>query len=87
MNEMEKMLQDYRLTTAKILYHKPDHPWFLQTFVWQELDLIPQYPELKKFLKFWEDNLDGRLHSVVVTSSGLIKPQEFTFAKGEFNIH
>lgn len=86
MHDLEKMLNDYRLTTAKILYHRPDHPWLLQTFVWQELDLLPRYPELKKFLKFWEDNLYGKLHSVIVTSSGLIKPQEFSFAKGEFHV-
>ena len=32
--EMELMLRGYGLTTAKILYHFPDHPHLLQTFVW-----------------------------------------------------
>ena len=29
---------DWRLTTAEILYHLPDHPGVLQTFIWQKLD-------------------------------------------------
>ena len=29
-------LRDYRLTTAEILYHMPDHPKLLQSYVWQE---------------------------------------------------
>ena len=30
--------------------------------------------QLMKFLDFWEDNLDGRLHSVRVASCDVIKP-------------
>ena len=57
-------MRDYRLTTAEILYHMPDHPGLLQTYVWQELDLAPQFPELQRFLDFWSRSLDGKLHSV-----------------------
>ncbi len=69
-------LRDYRLTTAEILYHMPDHPGLLQTYVWQALDLAPRFPELGKFLKFWERNLDGKLHSVRVANCELIKPPQ-----------
>ncbi len=84
---MSRMLEHYRITTAEILYHMPDHPWFLQTYLWQDLDLAPCFPVLMKFLKFWESNLDGKLHAVKVASQGLIKPAEFSFGKGEFTIH
>jgi len=67
-------LKDYRLTTAEILYHLPDHPTLLQTYIWQALDLAPRFPELHKFLQFWETNLDGKLHSVRVASCDIIKP-------------
>ena len=30
-------IPDWRLTTAEILYHLPDHPAVLQTFIWQKL--------------------------------------------------
>ena len=39
-----KQLDNYRLTTAEILYHFPDHPSLLQSYVWQELDLCPDFP-------------------------------------------
>lgn len=71
---LSRQLQDYRLTTAEILYHMPDHPGLLQTYVWQELDLAPRYPVLHQFLDFWSRNLDGRLHSVRVANLDLISP-------------
>ncbi|MEX1148095.1 MAG: hypothetical protein WEB93_06930 [Sphingomonadales bacterium] len=80
-------LQGYRLTTAEILYHLPDHPRFLQTYVWQDLDLAPRFPILKKFLAFWESNLDGRLHSVHVASTTLITPEELRFADVSLTLH
>ena len=67
-------MRDYRLTTAEILYHMPDHPGLLQAYVWQELDLVPQFPALRKFLDFWTRNLDGKLHSVRVGHAEIITP-------------
>src|SRR5215475_1544468 len=74
MGDFVKQLQSYRLTTAEILYHMPDHPHLLQTFIWQELDIAPRFPVLCRFLDFWSRRLDGKLHSVRVASTGLIKP-------------
>src|SRR3546814_12146768 len=33
-----------RLTTAEILYHMPNHPALLQSYVWQDYDLAPKFP-------------------------------------------
>ena len=87
MSDLALQLNDYRLTTAHIFYHLPDHPSLLQEFVWQNLDLAPQYPILRKFLLFWEKNLDGRLHSVQVASSDIIKPAGFRAAKEFLVLH
>ena len=87
MATLKTQLDGYRLTTAEILYHMPDLPSLLQSFVWQKLDLAPQFPELKKFLDFWEQRLDGKLHSVRVANAQLIKPAEVRLADGEFIIH
>lgn len=87
MSDLALQLNDYRLTTAHIFYRLPDHPSLLQEFVWQNLDLAPKFPVLRKFLDFWETNLDGRLHSVRVASSQIIKPAEMRFAKGQFHLH
>ncbi len=85
--ELELMLRDYRLTTAEILYHFPDHPALLQTYVWQELDLAPKFPTLKKFLAFWERELDGKLHSVKVMHAEIITPREFRLMSSPISIH
>ena len=87
MNDFEKQLRDYRLTTAEILYHMPDHPKLLQTYIWQELDLAPYFPELKRFLDFWTDRLDGKLHSVRMGSCGIIKPPSWMNTSYEFTLH
>ena len=62
--DFQRQLNGYGLTTAQILYRRPDHPWLLQTYVWQNYDLFPKFPELKRFLTFWMQKLDGPLHSV-----------------------
>jgi uncharacterized protein Usg len=84
MSSFENRLRGYRLTTAEILYHMPDHPELLQSFVWQELDIAPRFPALNKFLRFWDMTLDGRLHSVRVAARGIISDAELKYAGGEF---
>ena len=82
-----KQVNGYSLTTAHILYRRPDHHWLLQSYVWQAYDLFPEFPELQHFLAFWEENLDGPLHSVQVAHRKLIKPAELTAVDGEFRLH
>jgi len=80
----KKQIAGYGLTTAEILYHLPDHPKFLQTFIWQDYDIAPDFPTLIRFLNFWREKLDGPLHSVRVGHSKLIKPAEIKTLDGEF---
>ena len=80
-------LNDYRITTAEILYWMPDHQHVLQSFLWQNLDLAPQFPALTKFLDFWQRNLDGKLHEIRVANAALFKPAEFKFAPGLYHLH
>lgn len=87
MNRTELWRLGYRLTTAEILYHMPDHPGLLQTYLWQEFDLAPRFPILKKFLDFWEGNLEGRLHTVTVASSEIIVPKELRFTDVSLTLH
>jgi len=82
-----QVMKDWRLTTAEILYHMPDHPAVLQTFIWQKHDLAPKFPELARFLDFWKREIEGPLHSVRVASAALIKPAELKYANGVFLLH
>jgi len=87
MRNIELKLRGYRLTTAEILYHMPDHPGVLQTYIWQDLDLVPGFPVLNRFLRFWEASIEGRLHSVRVAARGIISDAELRMAGGEFTLN
>lgn len=80
MADLTKQLMDYRLTTAQILYHMPDHQDILQEFIWQDYDLAPKFPNLLKFLDFWEKKLDGPLHSVYVAKREIITSSDYRCA-------
>jgi uncharacterized protein Usg len=85
--DFKRQLEGYGLTTAEILYRRPDHPWLLQSYIWQRYDLFPKFPELQKFLGFWQARLEGPLHSVKVAHSKLIGPAELKAVGSEFRLH
>jgi uncharacterized protein Usg len=82
-----KQVNGYGLTTAHILYRRPDYHWLLQSYVWQAYDLFPEFPELQRFLNFWEKSLDGPLFAVTVAHSKLIKPAELRAVDGVLRLH
>src|SRR5262249_43335789 len=82
-----RQLQGSGLTTARIFYRRPDHPWLLQTYVWQQYDVWPEFPVLQKFLAFWRENLEGPLHSVTVAHARLLRPAEIRAGDGVFRLH
>jgi uncharacterized protein Usg len=84
MANLALQIKNYRLTTAEILYHLPDHPSLLQSFIWQNYDLAPLYPELRRFLDFWSRQIEGKLHSVKLASRGIVSASELSFASAEF---
>lgn len=75
-----------RVTTAELLYRLPDHPSVLQSFVWQKLDHAPGFPELHRFIGFWQREIEGPLHSVRVASAALWRPAEFHYVDGQFTL-
>lgn len=77
--EFDESLEDFRLTTAEILYRMPDYPEVIQTYLWQSLDRVPDFPKLNEFLCDWEGQLEGTLHSVRIGYVGLIQPGEWDF--------
>jgi uncharacterized protein Usg len=82
-----KQLEGYSLTTAEILYRIPDHPSLLQSYIWQEYDIFPQFPELRRFLDFWTTKLEGALFKVTVAHSRLIRAAELKMLDGEYRLH
>ena len=87
MTELERRIQGYRLTTAEILYHLPDHPILLQSFTRQTFDIEPEFPVLTRFLDFWERFIDGKLHSVRIGAARLIGTGDYRFVDHQLVLH
>ena len=82
--DVELQLSGHQLTTAEILYALPDYPRLLQTYVWQEYDLLPKLPLLHQFIAFWQRDIEGRLHQVTVSVREALGDARFTFYADEF---
>jgi uncharacterized protein Usg len=76
-----------RLTTAEILYHLPDHPHVIQSFIWQQMDLAPDFPALRRFLDFWIRGIEGKLHSVKIAQTPLVARSELRHANYSLTLH
>ena len=81
-----RQLQGFCLTTAEILYRLPDHLSLLQTYVWQDYDLAPEFPALHGS-RLLEQSLDGPLHSVRVAHVRLVRPAEIRTVRAQFALH
>lgn len=75
-NELKLQLRGYSLTTAEILYRMPDYPSLLQSYLWQDYDLHPNFPKLKGFLQYWAKNLEGPLFRVRIANVRMLGPRE-----------
>ena len=68
--------EGYGLTTAQIVYRMPDHLNLFQDFLWQHYDTFPSFPALSGFLAFWEEEIEGPIHSVTVAHARLLRPTD-----------
>jgi len=82
-----RQLEGYSLTTAQILYRMPDCRSLLQSYLWQDYDMAPKFPELQRFLDFWDRELEGPIHSVEVSAVRMIGPNEWKKVDGVFRLH
>jgi len=87
LSETPRLINGYQLTTAEILYHMPDFPDLLQSYVWQNLDMAPHFPVLRRFLDFWTENLDGKLHSVTIGALSIGQIGGWRHAKASLTLH
>jgi uncharacterized protein Usg len=82
-----RQLDGYGLTTAEIHYRLPDHPSWLQLYVWQEYDLAPDFPGLRAFLRYWQQQMDGALSLLRAGHQRLIHKTELRVVKGMIIMH
>ena len=86
-SETELMLKGYGLTTAEFYYRMPDHKSVLNTFVWQDYDLAPDHRRLFDFIAYWQETIEGPLHSVRFVHRKMIAPGSWRNVTGEFHYH
>jgi uncharacterized protein Usg len=82
----KKLLGGWSLATAQIFYRMPDARNVLQEYIWQDYDIVPEFPQLTKFLDFWQRELEGPLHSVRVTSAQMLRPVEIRAGHSEYTV-
>lgn len=87
MSETEMMLRGYGLTTAEFFYRMPDYTHVLNSYVWQEYDTAPDHPRLFRFIEFWQDEIEGPLHSVRFSHRKMLASGEWQNVVGEFTYH
>jgi uncharacterized protein Usg len=85
--DFRRQLEGWSLATAEIFYRLPDARSVLQSFIWQDYDLAPRFPQLTKFLEFWERELEGPIHSVRLSHAQLLRPAEVRLVGAEIAIH
>ena len=86
-SDFSRRLAGERLTTAEVLYWLPDHPALLQRFLWQTLDVAPEYPRVHRFLDFWRGEIDAVIHSVTLSAAGLVAPARLDIARQVGTLH
>ena len=79
--DFARQMRGERLTTAEVIYYLPDHPALLQRFLWQTLDLPPDFPRICRFLDFWRREIDAVIHSVTIGGVEFIRPAEVRTAQ------
>jgi uncharacterized protein Usg len=85
--DLARMLDGYGLTTAEFFYRMPDHRNVLNSFLWQDFDLAPDYPRLFRFIEFWQKDIEGPLHSVRFNHRREIGPGRWRNVVGEITLH
>ena len=86
-SEAELLLKGYGLTTAEFFYRMPDYQSVLNSYVWQDYDIAPDHPKLFKFIEYWQEELEGPLHSVRFVHRKELCSGEWQNITGEFTLH
>ena len=86
-DEFATQLKGGRLTTAEVLYYMPDHPKLLQSFLWQTLDIAPDYPRVHQFLEYWRKEIKAVIHSVRLSTVGVVSPARVRFLDVAETVH
>ena len=57
------------IVTLNVLYWMPDYTHILQEFIWQTVDVRPEYPRVHRFLNYWHDNIEAVISEVNIADN------------------
>lgn len=80
------IIYNKRLITAEIIYGMPDYPDIMQIYIQQMDDIIPHYPNLLKFLQFWQREIEAKIHFVHVFTEDNHKMRKIKIVDGIWNL-
>ena len=65
-NKLAHIFKKWTIATVQVVYYIPDHLHIVNQFMWQTEDQLPEYPRIKKFLDYWDKNIDGPIKEVYI---------------------
>lgn len=87
MDDPTERQNEYRLVRAKIAYQENDRPHLQRNIEWEDYDLAPDYPELKRFLEVFSNHLDGAIDVVRVYDTNYARPLDRIYAPTSASFH
>lgn len=66
---MIQLLRNKQLILVKIDYFMPDYKHIINEFIWQTEDLVPDIPNVHKFLRYWQHNVEATINRVFIQHS------------------
>lgn len=77
----------FELVTVEVLYRMPDYLHLLQTFVWQTMDVRPDFPVVARFLSHWKKNVEAPIQDVRIAGKSVVTSAEWRRADTFITLH
>jgi uncharacterized protein Usg len=77
-SDFVKMLRGgYVTVSVNVIYYMPDYTNLLNEFLWTTIDLKPKYPRVKRFLDYWEAEIEGKIKQVIICDGKPLEIREW----------
>ncbi len=71
---MAHIFKNWTIATVQVVYYIPDYLHIVNEFAWQTEDTRPYYPRIKRFLDYWDKNIDGPIKETYIYDHDIINP-------------
>lgn len=71
--------KDEKLVFVNVIYHLPDYNNLVNEFHWQTLDLPPRYPRIRRFVDYWEAEIEAQIKQVILNDSIDFRANDYNY--------